>query len=63
MRYPASYVFQGHRARGLLFAGCTLLCLKHRGVNPNTLYYVGEWQLPGNCHHDHGPATDPQVSS
>ena len=50
MRYPeASYVFQGHRVRGLLFAGCTLLCLKHRGVNPNTLYYVGEWQLPGNC--------------
>lgn len=50
MRYPkASYVFQGHCVRGLLFAGCTLLYLKHRVVvlNPHTLYYVGgEWQTP-----------------
>ena len=50
MRYPKrSYVFEGRRVRGLLFAGCTLLYLD-RGIvvlNPHTLYYVGgEWQTP-----------------
>ena len=50
MRYPkTSYVFEGRRVRGLLFAGCTLLYLD-RGIvvlNPRTLYWVGGcWQTP-----------------